>query len=351
MSYFPKIQDAPSRRRRVAISQRMVYTWSPGSFTTKGDKFLIKTTVLAQSTFEPQVKPYGVSIVIPAHNEEQGLGLVLTQLQHLLDNATFPCEIIVVDDGSLDKTGTVAGQFSRVVVLRHNSNRGYGAALKTAIRHARYPLICITDADGTYPNELIPALIEQMAGGEYDMVVGARTGRHVAIPFSRRPAKWALNQLANLVAGEPIPDINSGLRVFKRNVALRFFHILPDGFSFTTTITLATLTNGYLVGYVPINYHPRLGQSKIRPIRDTLNFVQLILRIALYFAPLKIFLPLSGLLLLLALGWGLFSRLVLQQLADVSTLIIGMTAVQVAVVGLLAELINRRLPDYQQKYD
>lgn len=312
---------------------------------------MINETVLTQRLVEPQVNHYSVSIVIPAHNEEQGLGLVLTQLQRLLDNQDFSCEIIVVDDGSQDETGAVANQFPGVVVLRHNRNRGYGAALKTAIRHAQHPLVCITDADGTYPNECIPILVEQMVKGGYDMVVGTRTGLHVAIPFSRRPAKWAIGQLANLVAGEFIPDINSGLRVFKRAVALRFFNMLPDGFSFTTTITLAMLTNGYLVGYLPIDYHARVGQSKIRPVRDTLNFVQLILRIALYFAPLKIFLPLSGLLLLLALSWGLFSRLVLQQLADVSTLIIGMAAVQVAVVGLLAELINRRLPDYQQKND
>lgn len=181
------------------------------------------------------------------------------------------------------------------------------------------------------------------------MVVGARTGENVAIPLVRRPAKWAIGRLANYVAGEKIPDLNSGLRVFRREIALRMFGLLPNAFSFTTTITLAMLTNNYLVNYVPIDYFARVGQSKIRPVQDTLNFVQLVWRIALYFAPLKLFLPLSGLLLLLAVGWALFTLLVLDQLADVSTLVIVMTAFQVAVIGMLAELINKRLPNYYKE--
>ena len=312
---------------------------------------MLNLTILASTIADQALNNPGVSIVIPAYNEEQGIGSVLAELQTLLAEADFESEIIMVDDGSQDGTAAAAQEYSGVTVIRHNGNRGYGAALKTAIRHARYDIIGISDADGTYPNERLPNLIERVVAGGYDMAVGARTGDKVAIPLMRRPAKWVIGRLANLVAGEPIPDINSGLRVFKRSIALRFFNVLPDGFSFTTTITLAMLTNGYLVSYVPINYHQRVGQSKIRPIRDTLNFIQLILRIALYFAPLKIFLPLSGLLFLLALGWGLFSSLVLQRLADVSTLMIAMSAVQVGVVGLLAELINRRLPHYRPEDD
>ena len=168
----------------------------------------------------------------------------------------------------------------------------------------------------------------------------------MSIPILRRPAKWAIGRLGNFVAGASIADLNSGLRVFRRDVALRLFSMLSDRFSFTTTITLAMLTNGYLVGYVPIDYYARIGRSKIRPIRDTLNFVQLALRIGLYFAPLKIFLPISLFLLLLAVAWAFFSKFVLGQLADVSTLVIAMTGFQVAVIGMLAELINQRLPNY-----
>jgi len=291
----------------------------------------------------------GVTVVIPAYNEQQGIGPVLEQLCQVMPEGSLPYEIIVVDDGSQDSTAEVARQHPVVTVLEHKGNRGYGAALKTGIRHAHYDLICITDADGTYPNERIPDLVECILDDGYDMIVGARTGENVAIPLIRRPAKWVLGQLANFVAGEPIPDLNSGLRVFRRDVALQLFNMLPDGFSFTTTITLAMVTNGYLVDYVPINYHARVGRSKIRPIRDTLNFVQLVLRMALYFSPLKVFIPFSGFLIVLALAWALFSRFVLGQLADVSTLVIVMTGIQVVVIGMLAELINQRLPNYYRE--
>ena len=290
----------------------------------------------------------GISIVVPAFNEESGIGSVLMQLGRVLDDIGLAHEIIVVDDGSTDATAAQA-EAAGVRVLRHAANRGYGAALKTGIRHARYDLICITDADGTYPTERIPELVGRLAANGWDMVVGARTGENVAIPLVRRPAKWALARLAELVAGESIPDLNSGLRVFRRDMALRFFNLLPDGFSFTTTLTLAMLSNGYLLEYVPIDYHLRVGRSKIRPVRDTLNFVNLVLRIALYFAPLKLFLPLSGLLLLLAVSVALFTKFVQGQLADVTTVVIAMTAAQVAVIGLLAELINRRLPNHYRE--
>jgi len=292
-----------------------------------------------------------VTIVVPAYDEERAVGGVLERLLTVMERTDVPYELIVVDDGSQDATAEVAGRCERVTVLRHRENRGYGAAIKTGIRHARYDLICITDADGTYPGERIPDLIARLSEGGYDMVVGARVGEKVSISLVRKPAKWVIGRLANFVAGESILDLNSGLRVFRREVALRMLSMLPDRFSFTTTITLAMLVNGYLVDYVPINYYARIGRSKIRPVRDTLNFVQLVLRIALYFAPLKVFLPLSVLLLLLAVAWALFSKFILGQLADVSTLVIAMTGFQVAVIGMLAELINQRLPSYYREND
>ncbi|MEM7532470.1 MAG: glycosyltransferase family 2 protein [Chloroflexota bacterium] len=287
-----------------------------------------------------------LTIVIPAYNEENGIGPVLDHLNQVLeansDNG-FVYEILVVDDGSEDNTKEVALQYDNITVLQHRFNRGYGAGLKTGIRHASYDIICITDADGTYPNDQIPVLYNHFVDGSYDMVVGARTGENVSIPLVRRPAKWFIGQLANFVAGEPIPDINSGLRIFHKPVAQSFQQILPDGFSFTTTITLAMLTNNYRVDYLPINYAQRIGRSKIRPIRDTLNFIQLILRIGLYFSPLKIFLPVSGVLFVISFILALFTHFVLGQLADISTLVIFMTAIQIGTVGLLAELINQRL--------
>lgn len=293
----------------------------------------------------------GLTVVIPAFNEERGIGPVLDGLSQELRYAVrdLPHEIIVVDDGSSDETAEVVRKSPSVRLIQHVENRGYGAALKTGIRHAQYDLVCITDADGTYPHEAIPGMVQRILRQEHDMVVAAREGARVATPWIRLPAKWAIGRLANLVVGQRIPDLNSGLRVFHRSTALQFFSLLPEGFSFTTTITLAMFTNGYLVDYVPIDYYARVGRSKIRPVRDTLNFIQLILSIALYFSPLKIFLPFSAFLMAIAIGWGVFTKLVTGMLADVSTLVIFMTAIQVAVVGLLAELINRRLPNYYKE--
>jgi glycosyltransferase involved in cell wall biosynthesis len=285
-----------------------------------------------------------VSVIIPAFNEAAAIGLTLDKIQQALSESGLPGEIVVVDDGSADGTAEVADGRPGVRVFRHPQNRGYGAALKTGIRLACHEIVVIIDADGTYPCEMIPPLAAEM--DTYDMVVGARIGDHVSIPRARRPAKWALGKLANFVAGEPIPDLNSGLRVFRRDIALRLFHMLPNKFSFTTTITLAMITNQYLVEYIPINYYARIGKSKIRPVQDTLNFVQLVMRIALYFAPLKIFAPLSLFLLMVGIVWALFTKFVLGQLADISTLVIVMSSFQVAMIGLLAELINRRLPGY-----
>jgi glycosyltransferase involved in cell wall biosynthesis len=290
-------------------------------------------------------RPGCVSVVIPAYNEEHGIQPVLEDLRKDLDATDIEYEILVVDDGSSDKTWESICEFAEPIkALRHEVNKGYGAALKTGIRKAKYPYICITDADGTYPNGRIPELLAHLDENDADMVVGSRTGLNVSIPLVRRPAKWVIGRLANYVAGRKIPDINSGLRVFKCGLARRMFHLLPEGFSFTTTITLAMMANGYSVAYMPIDYHARIGRSKIRPIRDTLNFLQLILRMALYFAPLKIFLAVAAFLLTAGVALALFSHYWLGKLADLSTLLLIMSAVQIAGLGLVAELINRRMP-------
>ena len=290
----------------------------------------------------------GLSVIIPAYNEKDGISPVLHKTLDVLAHLPGPTELLVVDDGSTDETAFLADEIDGVRVMRHRFNRGYGASLKTGIRHARYPLICITDADGTYPNERIPDLLECILQHDADMAVGARVGENVAVLLVRKPAKWMIQQLGQFVANEKIPDINSGLRIFKRSAVTPFLSILPSTFSFTTTITLAMLTNGYQVEFLPINYFARVGKSKIRPIHDTVNFFLLVTRIALYFVPLKIFLPLSGMLLVLAAIWGFYSWSVLGRLADVSTLIITLAAFQIAVLGMLAELINRRLSGFHR---
>jgi glycosyltransferase involved in cell wall biosynthesis len=276
-----------------------------------------------------------ITLLIPAYNEENGIGPVLEAVKKL----GLPGEILVVDDGSTDRTFEVA-RASGVEVIRHDVNRGYGQALKSGILASQYDIIVITDADGTYPNEEIKNLLSHMRN--HDMVVGARTGENVNIPLIRRPAKKFLNILANYLAGVEIPDLNSGLRAFRKDVARQFFPILPSGFSFTTTITLAMLSNGYRVKYLPINYHQREGRSKIHPIRDTVGFTALIVRTTLYFNPLKVFMPLSGIVALSAFALLLFSKLVLHRVMDISVIVLLSAALQIAVIGMLADLIDKR---------
>ena len=233
--------------------------------------------------------PEPVSVVIPAFNEESGIGQGVREVLETLRATGREFELLVVDDGSADRTGEIAAsEGAHVVTLPEN--QGYGAALKAGIRRARHDIILITDADGTYPASAIPRLLDEMA--EYDMVVGARIGENVAIPILRRPAKWFLGRLASYLAGRHIPDLNSGMRAMRKDLVERFEHLLPSGFSFTTTITLAALCSGSLVRYSPIDYLERIGESKIRPIH-AFDFGLLILRTIVYFNPLKVFLPLG----------------------------------------------------------
>jgi glycosyltransferase involved in cell wall biosynthesis len=227
-------------------------------------------------------------------------------------------------------------------VIDLDMNVGYGAAIKQGLQASHHELVAITDADGTYPPEALPELVLAMDGA--DMVVGARTGDSVAMPLLRRPAKWLLTGLANYLVSVKIPDLNSGLRVMRKPVLKRFMNILPQGFSFTATITLAMLSNDYRVRFKPIDYHRRTGKSKIRPFADTLNFLTTIIRTIMYFNPLKIFLPISAGLFLIGLGVLLYSGFVLDRVMDVTVIILISLAIQVAVIGLLADLIDKRSP-------
>jgi len=293
----------------------------------------------------------GLTVIVPCYNEEGGVTDGIAGLLSVVEGLGVPFEILAVDDASEDRTLAHLEAFGdRIRILRNPRNMGYGASLKHGLRKAQYDLLAITDADGTYPPEHLPDLFALVHTDGADMAVGARIGTKVAVPLVRKPAKWFLGKLANFVAGQSIPDINSGLRVFRRDAAMQIYPLYPDGFSFTTTITLALITNGFDVRYIPINYHRRIGRSKIHPIRDPLNFVHLIARISLYFAPLKLFVPISLGLMMLSIAWGLASYLFLEQFADVTTLILFVTGLQLGVLGMLAEMMNKRMPrDYEKK--
>ncbi|MEM9174825.1 MAG: glycosyltransferase family 2 protein [Myxococcota bacterium] len=299
----------------------------------------------------------GVSIVIPAYNEERGIRSVLDALFTRIAELELegPWEVIVVNDGSEDATVEEVRAFAetvtdywddekqaedRLIVISHDENSGYGASLKTGVRTSRYPWILITDADGTYPDEAVGQVLA--FGDRYEMVVGARIGAISNIPLIRRPPKWVLRKFASYLARRDIPDLNSGLRLMRKDVIERFIHLLPNGFSFTTTITLATLSEGMRVKYVEIDYLKRTGSSKIRPIYDTLNFVQLIVRTIMYFDPLRIFLPASAAFVGGAVAVGIGSHLLLDRMLDTTTMLLFVTGVQLLAIGMLADAINKR---------
>ncbi len=280
-----------------------------------------------------------VSIIIPVFNEQQNINKVITEIETLKGNHP-EYEVIVVDDGSTDglRHDEIRERVDRLVI--HQSNMGYGAAIKTGIRHAQGENIVIIDADGTYPVNEIPRLVAAL--DECDMAVGARTGDIVKIPPVRQPAKYMLNVLANYLAERKIPDLNSGLRAFRKKDVEGFLHLLPRGFSLTTTLTLAYLSSDMIVSYLPINYYARNGSSKIHPIKDTKNILITILRTVVYFNPLKICLPLSGILAALAVLVLVLSAVFMERVMDGTVGVLALTAVQVLVIGLLADLIVRR---------
>jgi glycosyltransferase involved in cell wall biosynthesis len=279
------------------------------------------------------------SLVIPVYNEKDGILETLEAIRRRLAPLAVPHEIIVVDDGSTDGTAEKLQGCADVRLISHDRNRGYGAALKTGIRHARHSLIVITDGDGSYDNDQIPDLVRLAKGN--DMVVGSRTGANVEYSFLRSIPKWFLRHFAQWLSRSPIPDLNSGLRVVRKDVLRRFFNILPNTFSFTTTITVATLSNGFRVHYEPTDYRRRIGRSKIRPIADTLRFAQLILRTGMYFAPLRVFLPVAIVFFAGFLG-SLFRDVVLRHDLTDATIILLVSSTQLGMFALLADMLDKR---------
>jgi len=236
-----------------------------------------------------------VSVLIPAFNEEHAVHDTVLRVRKALTDARLEHEILVIDDGSTDRTAAEAER-SGARVLQHPANGGYGRALKTGLRHATFDLVAITDADGSYPPDELPRLIADM--DRFDMVVGARQGLH----YRGSRAKWlgrrALQRMVLFVTGVLVPDVNSGLRVFRRQIALDNIRQIGNGFSFTTTLTLAMLLEGHFVRYVPVPYNARVGASKVKFRRDVVRTMQILVMAILAYNPIKLFLLLSYITLL-----------------------------------------------------
>ncbi len=276
-----------------------------------------------------------VSIVIPVYNEEGVIGKVLDGIGEMMKRKKKDYEILVVNDGSVDKTEEEVKK-RRVKVISNPYRRGYGGALKTGIQRARGEYLIFFDGDGQHNPYDIPRISQEL--GKYDMVVGARREQS-HLPLYKRLSKALLCRVADYLAQTRIPDLNSGLRGVKKEVVMRFMHLLPNTFSFTTTITLALIKDGYSVKYLPIETKRRVGRGTMSYLRDGFGTLLLILRTIVLFDPLRIFLPVSFLLFLVGLGMGLFGVILYQNLSK-SALLLLLSGISVFFFGLLADQVS-----------
>jgi len=279
-----------------------------------------------------------ISIVIPMYNEEQAIGAELERITAAMEQSGRPYEIIVVDDGSTDGSAQIVRRWEGVRLIQHPVNRGTGAARTTGLKAARGEVIVMTDADGTYPNQEMPRLVAVLEEQGCDMVIGARRREAGTVRWLRAPTKAFIRWLASYLTGVPIPDLNSGFRALRREVALRYLRYLPTTHSWVSTITLALLSNGHPVTWIPIDYYPRVGKSTFHPIKDTYNYLMLVVRAVMYFNPLRVFLPASLMLFLLGLAKTTYDNFVLHNIRE-SDVIILVTAFLIGMLGLLADLI------------
>lgn len=273
-----------------------------------------------------------LSVVIPAKNEAGTIGDVVRKV-----SSEFPdAEIIVVDDGSIDATARIAEE-AGAIVLAHPESLGNGAAVKSGARAARGDILAFMDGDGQHDARDVGRLLDKLKDG-YDMAVGARTSEsHASV------GRWFANGLYNLLAsrlsGREITDLTSGFRVVRASLFKRFLYLLPNGFSYPTTITMAFLRSGFPVCFEPIKAAPRTGKSHIRPIRDGIRFFVIIFKIATLYAPLKIFLPISGVFFATGLGYYAYTYFAYGRFTNMSMLVFSASVI-IFLIGLISEQIT-----------
>lgn len=274
---------------------------------------------------------------MPAFNECDVIGDIIKQIRVVVEEIDESYEIIVIDDGSADDTAQIA-RSAGATVIQHPYNIGNGAAIKTGIRAARGSILITLDGDGQHDPNDIPKLLENL--GPYDMVVGSRNSESDTAAH-RDVANMVFNSLASYVAGRKIEDLTSGFRAVKTHIARQFVYLLPNTFSYPSTLTLSVVRAGYSLGYQPIRFARRIGntKSKINPLRDGLRFLMIILKIAVFYAPLKIFVPLSALIFLLGVAYGLMRIFLLHAPYGQTSALLLSTAVLTFMVGLVSEQI------------
>ncbi|WCO68586.1 glycosyltransferase family 2 protein [Iamia majanohamensis] len=280
-----------------------------------------------------------VSIVLPVYNEKGHLRQEIDRIRAAMDASEHSYEIIVIDDGSNDGSGEALREVEGIRLIQFLTNRGSGSARKYGTRAARGRIVVWTDVDMSYPNDLIPELVAEMEG--YDQVVGARTSEEGTHKAFRVPAKAFIRRLASYLVQTPIPDLNSGMRAFRRDVALQYVSQLPPGFSCVTTITMTFLAHGYTVKYWPITYSERAGTSKFHWRADTRRYLLQVIRMTLSYDPFRVFLPIGFLFTLIGLAKLVYDVSTNDFRVAINTLLILMVAFQVFVIGMLADLIGR----------
>ncbi|PIS23262.1 hypothetical protein COT49_01035 [candidate division WWE3 bacterium CG08_land_8_20_14_0_20_40_13] len=281
------------------------------------------------------------SIIIPVYNEEKSVERTLKRVFKVCGEIGEKFEVIAVNDGSKDESFDVLNSLKHegLEIINHTINKGYGASLKDGIREAQFDKIVICDADGTYPIEKIPELLLNLES--VDMVVGKRIGRYKKTPFLKSAPKFILDQVANLVVGRRIEDINSGFRAFRKKDITRFFNLISDRFSFTTTSTLSYMSNNLSVKYIPIDYDFREGKSKVKA-KDGVDFLLLIIRTVMYFNPLRVFLWPALILMFFGIGKFIFD-LVMEPYLNITTsaMLFFLAGLQILAIGVLADLVVR----------
>lgn len=280
-----------------------------------------------------------VSVVLPVYNEKGHLAEEVRRIRAALETSAYSFEIIVVDDGSTDGSAEALTAIEGINVIRFARNRGTGSARKAGTRAARGRVVVWTDVDMTYPNDEIPRLVKELEG--HDQVVGARTSEQGTAKLLRTPAKWFIRRLASYLVRTTIPDLNSGLRAFRREVAVQFLHLLPRGFSCVSTMTLTFLSNGYSVKHVPIDYYPRAGRSKFHWWTDTREYLTQVVRMILSYDPLRVFLPVGIVLTLAGTAKFAYDWATKDFRLTTNTLLVLFAAFQVFAIGLLADLVVR----------
>lgn len=273
-----------------------------------------------------------VSIIIPARNEAESLVTLLPRLLHSQPSA----EIVVVNDGSTDKTRQVCEEHN-VQVVNHVYSMGNGAAIKSGARHATGDIFVFMDADGQHAPENIQAMLDELDSG-YDMVIGARA-RASHAGFARYVANTAYNRLASYMVGHPIADLTSGFRVVKSTIFKQFLYLLPNGFSYPTTITMALYRAGYSVRYIPIECAKRIGKSHISLLKDGIKFLLIILKVATLYSPLKLFFPVGCSFFMLGIFYYTYTYLEYGRFTNMGTLLF-IISVLICLFGLLAEQLT-----------